>query len=157
MRVSAVPGWLTLVFSLIYWARITEPVAWAQTSASCRQRKRLEGKKIQGREAYWETRPEIGRNRKVYGVEKRPKDREALLIYPFFQKDEAVQSKAILWPELHIWGVTNALGPINNGSPSSLQQMGPTASAPAPPLQEAHRGAAARSKKPHREKWSSWK
>lgn len=40
MRVFAVPSWSALVFSLIYWACIAEPAAWAQTHASHNQKQR---------------------------------------------------------------------------------------------------------------------
>lgn len=179
MRVFAVPSWSAFVFSLIYWACIAEPAAWVQTHASHNQKQR-EGGKRERRRRRWEKGCEtcMERSRCLWkgkkseeGAEKekrqksRQKDRELLFIYLFlhspppffFSKKRQSSPEALLRPGLHIWGVTNARGPINNGWPSSLQQMGPTASAPAPPLQEALGGAAAQSKQPHREKWSSRK
>lgn len=40
MRAFAVPGWSALMFSLIYWACIAEPAAWAQTHASHNEKQR---------------------------------------------------------------------------------------------------------------------
>ena len=162
MRVFAVPSWSALMFSLIYWACIAEPAAWAQTRGSHDEKQRERERRRQRRSEMDRGRGEGSSGRaRVRGATATGRRREKRRGRKAGRRTEKFSSfiffEAILWPGLNIWGVTSARGPINNGWPSSLQQMGPTASAPAPPLQEALGGAAAQSKQPLREKWSSRK
>lgn len=164
---------LSNLLSMHRWARgLSADTRKPQSETKRGREKREKKKEMRGCEMCMEKSRCLWKGKKSEeGAEKekrqksRQKDRELLFIYLFlhspppffFSKKRQSSPEALLRPGLHIWGVTNARGPINNGWPSSLQQMGPTASAPAPPLQEALGGAAAQSKQPHREKWSSRK
>lgn len=156
---------LSNLLSMHRWARGLSADTRKPQSETKRGREKREKKKEMRERLSVKGQKVRGRCRKRKETEKQaegPRTSLYLFIFTlpptfFFSKKRQSSPEALLRPGLHIWGVTNARGPINNGWPSSLQQMGPTASAPAPPLQEALGGAAAQSKQPHREKWSSRK
>lgn len=135
MRAFATPNWSALMFFLIYWACIDESAARAQTHTSHGKRQR-EGRRSRqsrhrGKEADGVSRARSQATKmhlqdavKAERPKHRRRDGGGLLI-SFLE--------VILWRALNIWGVTSACGPINNGWPTGLQQMGPNARAPAPP------------------------